>query len=324
MKKLFFLCTLILVVVLGACASDSSDAPQDSDTDLDKAQEAVDLSPVRFGIMASIDAIPIVIAQERGLFEAAGLDVELEFFANARDRDAAFQTGNLDGVMTDLVAVGMFQEGGFNVRATGVTTGRFTLVTSSEVGGLEDIAGKTIATLQNGAPTLILDQMLASVGLTLDDVVLEEVPAVPNRLELLLNRQVDAALIVDPFSTIGVADGLHALIHNTDIDFTPIVTAFTEEFIETHPEALVAFYQAFDDAVDFLNESDNYEEYIDTVIDVIGFPEELRDNVDLPEFRHNHLPSEDTLALAIDWLRERDLITRDFEPSDFISDVAFR
>lgn len=287
------------------------------------AQADVEMETIRFGIMASVDAIPFVIAEERGFFEEAGVNVELEFFANPRDRDAAFQTGNLDGVMADLVAIGMYQEGGFDVRATGVTSGRFTLVTYNEINRVEDMRGKSVALAQNAAPTLILDQILRTAGLTLNDVVLEEVPAVPTRLELVRNGQSDATVLTDPFATIGLADGLHAVMSNTDIDFTPIITGFTQTAIEAKPDAIRAFYVAFDRASEYLNETP-IDDYVDIVISTIGFPEELRDSIDLPFFAPNHLPTDETIAIAMEFLRERGLITQDFEPSDFISDVAIR
>ncbi|MCL1948137.1 MAG: ABC transporter substrate-binding protein [Turicibacter sp.] len=307
MKRIFIL-TMIATTVLAACGNQTSDAGE--------------MPTLRFGIMASVDAIPMVIAQEQGLFEAHGVNVELEFFANPATRDTAFHTGNLDGVMADLVAIGMYLESGFEVRATGVTSGRFTLVTYEELGSLEDMRGRSVATATNASPTFILDRMLASVGMTLDDIVIEEIPSVPTRLELVQNGQVDAAVLTDPFATIGQSEGAFALIHNTDIDFTPIITGFTQEFIDGHPEAIRHFYAAFDEASRQLNEGVT-EETIDLIIEAIGFPAHLRENIQLPYFRDNHLPSDETLDLAIEWLVSRGLVTMDLNPQDLISTVAF-
>ena len=58
-----------------------------------------------FGAMGSIDAVPLVIAQEKGYFEEEGLNVNLEIFTAAKDRDAALQAGELDGVLADEAAI---------------------------------------------------------------------------------------------------------------------------------------------------------------------------------------------------------------------------
>ena len=77
-------------LTLTACQSDKSEGASTS-----QEGEAVTLN---FGAMGSIDTIPFVIAQENGYFEEEGIKVNLELFNAAKDRDAALQAGQLDGV----------------------------------------------------------------------------------------------------------------------------------------------------------------------------------------------------------------------------------
>ena len=90
--KNLFLATLTVMVglTLTACGSEKTQQPSTTQTD-----ETITLN---FGAMGSIDAVPLVIAQENGYFKEEGLNVNLEMFTAAKDRDAALQAGQLDGV----------------------------------------------------------------------------------------------------------------------------------------------------------------------------------------------------------------------------------
>lgn len=51
--------------------------------------------------MASIDYLPIAVAQAKGYFEKEGLTLNLQKFFSPNERDAALQSGALDGCVID-------------------------------------------------------------------------------------------------------------------------------------------------------------------------------------------------------------------------------
>ena len=53
------------------------------------------------GIMPSVDYLPIAIASEQGFFDDS---VELVRFSSPMERDAALQTGSVDGSITDYMS----------------------------------------------------------------------------------------------------------------------------------------------------------------------------------------------------------------------------
>ncbi len=89
---------------------------------------------LKIGLTPAVDAIPYIIAGDRGIFRKYGLDVKLEVFKSAKDRDAAFQSSDIDGVLCDTVAVCLYRNAGFNVKITGVTDGDFMLVATGNRG----------------------------------------------------------------------------------------------------------------------------------------------------------------------------------------------
>ncbi len=106
---------------------------------------------LNFGAMGSIDAVPLVIAQENGYFKEEGLNVNLEMFTAAKDRDAALQAGQLDGVLADETAIAIYQNSDMDMQITGSTSGYWTLVatTESNIKSAADLKGKKIAISQN-------------------------------------------------------------------------------------------------------------------------------------------------------------------------------
>ena len=87
-----------------------------------------ELGTLKIGLMPDTDSVPFIIAQEKGYFAEEGLNVELHSFKSAMDRDSALQSGNLDGAVSDLLAVAFAKDGGFDVKVTSMTDGSYKLV----------------------------------------------------------------------------------------------------------------------------------------------------------------------------------------------------
>ena len=110
-KKLVATLTLIPTLMLAGCST-SSNAPEET------------LS-LKIGVMPAVDTAPIYLAEEKGYFDELGLDLTIELFNNAGDRQTALQTHAIDGAMTDLIAVATNINGGFDLKATTLTDGVF-------------------------------------------------------------------------------------------------------------------------------------------------------------------------------------------------------
>ena len=276
--------------------------------------------PLQIGLMPTMDSVAIATAYELGFFTAHGVQVELIPFSSARDRDSAFQAGALDGATVDLIAVGLFNEGGIPIRATSVTTAHFTLIGQSQYEDLESLADGTIMISYNTAIDFVMDQMLYTHGLSHDHIVREEVGNIPARFEMVRTGQAEAALISEPFATMAVADGLSVISDTFQIDFNPFALAFSLDIIENRADDLRAFYLAYDEAVAFLN-SNPIEAHLDMIVDLIGFPEVVVDYIALPTFLTSAVPSDEIVEIARRWLIGRALISADTNPADFTHEI---
>ena len=302
-------------LTLTACQSDKSEGASTS-----QEGEAVTLN---FGAMGSIDTIPFVIAQENGYFEEEGIKVNLELFNAAKDRDAALQAGQLDGVLADETAIAIYQNSDMDMQITGATNGYWTLVATeqSNIHSVEDLKGKKIGISENTMIEYLADDITTLNGIAAEDFEKVAIPAMPARLEALRNNQIDAAILPAPFNETAIADGAVEIetIHNTDIMIS--VTAFLNSVIEQYPQAIQGFYNAYNKAVDYINSTD-ISEYEDAVIKTVGYSEETRGNIILPKFKHNYLPDVEKVQKVFDWATAKGLLTKDITAKDVLNNVA--
>lgn len=302
-------------LTLTACQSEKSEGASTS-----QEGEVVTLN---FGAMGSIDAIPFVIAQENGYFEEEGIKINLELFNAAKDRDAALQAGQLDGVLADETAIAIYQNSDIDMQITGATNGYWTLVATeqSNIHSLEDLKGKKIGISENTMIEYLADDIATSNGIASEDFEKVAIPAMPARLEALRNNQIDAAILPAPYNETAIADGAVEIetIHNADIMIS--ATAFLNSVIEQYPQAIQGFYNAYNKAVDYINSTD-ISEYEDAVIKTVGYSEETRGNIILPTFKHNYLPDAEKVQKVFDWATAKGLLTKDITASDVLNNVA--
>lgn len=280
---------------------------------------------LRVGVMGSIDAVPLVIAQQNGYFEEEEIDLDLQIFKAAKDRDAALQAGQLDGVLCDEVAISIYQNSDIDMKITGTTNGSWTLVAGKDSGitNLNDLKGKKVGISENTMIEYLADDIALSNGLEVSDIEKVAIAAMPARLEALKNNQIDAAILPAPFNDTAVADGGIEVtkIYNKDIMIS--VTAFLQEAIDKDAHAIKGFYNAYNKAIEFINSND-ISEYEDIIISIVGYSEDMRGNIVLPEFKTNYLPAEENVQNVLEWSKNKGLLTKDINAKDVMSEVGIK
>ena len=248
-----------------------------------KEEVQTEKTKLTVGVMGSIDAVPLVIAEQNGYFEEEGVDLDLQIFKAANDRDAALQAGELDGVLCDETAISIYQNSDIDMKITGTTNGSWTLVAGKDSGitSLSDLKGKKVGISKNTMIEYLADDIALSNGLEVSDIEKVAIPAMPARLEALKNNQIDAAILPAPFNDTAVADGGVEItkIYNKDIMIS--VTAFLQEVIDKDANAIKGFYNAYNKAIEFINSND-ISEYEDIIISTVGYSEDMRGNIVLP------------------------------------------
>src|SRR4051812_47297227 len=124
---LFAILFVIFVTFVVGCGAENNEKAEA--TPAVKEDENVIL---KVGVMPAVDSAPIFLAEEKGYFEELGLDAEIQVYTNAMNRQSALQSGELDGAMTDVIALVNNVENGFDIKVTTSTDGSFPFLINYE------------------------------------------------------------------------------------------------------------------------------------------------------------------------------------------------
>ena len=320
MKKWFASIVGLLTVlfVLSACQKGSTATTASTSGTAD--------TPVtlRLGVMPSTDNIPFIIAQQQKFDTGHGVKLELEVFKSALDRDAALTAGKLDGVITDLVALAIYQEAGLATQVVAAPYDQFDLVSGDPaVKSVADLAGKDVIFSQRTGTAYAVAQILATAKMKADDINPVEIPQVPLRLEMLANKQATAAILPEPFVTMAKAQGMHVVKSTRDLGINPFAIVFTTEAIEKNGPAIAGLFDAYNEAAAYVTSHDKAD-YIQLFVDEVGFPASLIEQIEVPDYgKLTQVKVEDVQA-AFAFAREHQLLTKEINEKDLISNVYFK
>ena len=258
-------------------------------------EEAVNEGPVglKIGVMPAVDAAPIFIAQTQGYFEEEGLEVEIQVFTNAQDRQSALQTNAIDGAMSDMIALITNVQGGFEIKGTTLTDGLFPVLVRP---GFESDGSATVAMMEVSVSNYLADHWLSDTY-EMEKVFINEIPA---RLEMIKNGNVDMGIFPEPMATMGMISGLEKVSYETEV--CPDIFVFTQKAIDEKTGALEAYHRAIDKAVKDIQEDDGIAR--DILIEKLNLNPEIRDLMDLPEYKMTNLPDRAYVEELIDWTSE--------------------
>ena len=283
------------------------------------------LQPITIGLMPDTDSVPFIIAQEKGYFKEEGLEVNLQQYKSAMDRDSALQSGNLDGAVSDILAVAFAKSGGFDVKVTSFTDGSYKLIASKD-SGIQDVkglAGKDVSVSRNTIIEYVTDQILAKEnmdGMTGDSINKVIIPQIPTRLEMLQNGKLAAATLPEPMASIAVHNGCKYVTGADELGINPGVIMFTAKATDSKKAEIQAMYRAYNKAVAYLNQADR-SEYIDLVIEKGGFPPAAKDALKLPKYHEAALPKESDVMDCLSWLKSKNLISESYSYKDLVLDL---
>ncbi|MGB8454054.1 MAG: ABC transporter substrate-binding protein [Anaerocolumna sp.] len=270
------------------------------------------------GIMTDLDSIPFFVAKQQGYFAD---NIKLEIYQSPIDRDSALYSGNLDGSVSDILAVCLAKEGEFPVYATSKTYGRYGIVSEKDSGitSAKMLEGKEIGLSLNTIIEYVTDIMVSADGG--DPALLKKtpVPKIPSRLELLQNKQIDAVAMPEPY--VSAAGEAGEIIVNTSdkLGINPGVMLFTKTATEKKEKEMKEFYKAYDKAVDYINSTDP-KEFLPAVIKELGLPDSTLE-AELPKYEKTTLPDEEQVINAMNWLIDKGLLKQEYTYNDLVKEI---
>jgi NitT/TauT family transport system substrate-binding protein len=321
------LVTALAVSLLAACSPAAQPPAQGSSAVTTATPKPVTPLKIRLGNLPTEDILPLWVAQQKGLIAGAGITLEIVPFQSAQERDAAFTAGAIDGFMGDIVAVGELQNAGFKNRIATVclgatpAEGRFGIVSApgSGVTSLKQLANVPVGTSSGTVQEYVLDGLMAEAGVPAAKVKKEEVKKVPERFQLLMNSQLKAAALPEPFLSLAVKQGAHLVAADTKgKNLSQTVLAFSDVFLAKAEgaEAVERLLEAWDKGAALVNASPNA--YRALLVEKARLPKPVASSYKINAYPLHKLPTEAEVNAVLSWMGQKKLVKGALLPADIL------
>lgn len=285
---------------------------------------STELQPLTLGMLPTLDGLPFHIAKAQGIYDSLGLDLTILSFKSAYDRDAAFQSKSLDGMITDYLSAVTQQA--IHHTDLGIilkNDGYFCFIVSKEssINQLQELKEKNIAVSRNTIIEYATGQLLNKAGISQAEVNKPEITQLPLRLQMLQYDQIDASFLPDPAASIAMNARHRSLISTQElgIDFT--VTAFSREAINEKRREIELLITGYNLGINYIKMHPQ-KEWKQVLIE-IGVPENLTGLIALPVYRKAERPSADALDKAVTWLKTNNRIPQTYSGYKSLIDTTF-
>jgi NitT/TauT family transport system substrate-binding protein len=242
----------LLSLVAAGCGDDSGDDTADaaSDTTGAAGEEATPSGgTLQVGYSAWPGWYPLVVAEEQGFFEDAGVDVELTFFASYIASLDALVAGELDVNAQTLNDTIFSVSAGAKQKIFVVgdnSTGNDAVICDESITSVADLAGKSIAAEAGVVDHFLLLQGLAEEGLTEDDIEFSGL-ATDAAAAAFAGGEFDCVAVFAPFTVQALERaGSHVLFSSADFPGSiPDHFVATADAVEGKSAELQKFVEAW-------------------------------------------------------------------------------
>lgn len=275
-----------------------------------------DSEPLRIGVLPILDTLPMFVAEQQGLFDEEGVKIEFVNAASAAERDQLFQAGEVDGFITDLVALALYNRESpqvVAVRYAMIPTpsfAQFRVMAAKQAGISEPkhLAGVQIGISQGTVIEYVTDRMLQAEGLSPEEIETLAVPKIPERMALLRSGELDAATLPEPLASLVMQDGAVVVVDDTDhLQVSCSVYAFRRKTLDERPQAVRGFLEAVSRASRAINKDKS--RWSNLLAEENLVPQPLIGSYELPDYPDDSAPSRAQFSDAVAWLQQGDRLS---------------
>ncbi|MGC7846990.1 ABC transporter substrate-binding protein [Desulforudis sp. 1088] len=284
--------------------------------------------PLRLGMLPITDNLPFWVAEAKGYFGDAGVEVELVHFPSALERDTAIQAGQIDGALGDIIAVAQLNAGGSPVKIVsigqGVTAeeGRFAILASpkSDITEPSQLKGVPVACSLKTIMEYVVDELLVSAGLGPEEIKKVQIAKIPQRLDALLNGTVQAAVLPDPIAALAEVKGARVIVEDTaGANITQTVIYFRQETLDHNGRAVKKLMQAYARAVEDIQASPRA--YDTLLAEKARVPAPVLENSNHGMkvlFSPPQVPTEEQISRVVEWMTAHGILAKPMRYDDLV------
>ncbi|MBF2047982.1 MAG: ABC transporter substrate-binding protein [Elainella sp. C42_A2020_010] len=266
-----------LAIVAHGCSQSQAEAPQPAGT-TNSATENPGKISIGFWPVAS--GLPLFVADKRGYFKDAGLDVEVVKFASPNQVAEALIAGRLQGTgngvasgvlgLSEITSPGLFKIIAANPSNVDYKLDQVIVAKNSSIQSVADLKDKKFATGPGAQNLAIAEAILAAAGVTNPQVQQLEVR---QHVAAIESGQIDAAYTLEPTGTVGEMKGITRTLENGVVSKYILgdpkapwfggSAVLSSKFIQQYPATTKTYIEAYRRAIeDIRNKPDEMRQYM--------------------------------------------------------------
>lgn len=252
---------VLLAVVLGltaaACGGDDDGGSDAADAESsDEGTSGSGDDAIVLGYSAWPGWFPWKVAEEQGIFDEVGVEVELKYFTDYLGSLDAMSAGQIDGNSQTLndtlvgVSAGSDQ---VVVLVNDNSSGNDAIIVDQSINSIQDLAGKSIAAEPGVVDHFLLLQGLDSVGMTEEDIQFSGLPT-DAAAASFASGELDGVGVFAPFTLQALErQGSKVLFDSSDFPGTiPDFLVVSRELVDERPDDVQKLVDAWYATLDWI------------------------------------------------------------------------
>lgn len=331
MKVNRFILLVVVSLVLGslvtsACTSSTASPAGDNPAVTEAPPAGSELATLRIAVLPILDALPMYVAQQEGLFENNGIKVEFIPVASAAERDQVFASGQVDGMINDSISTLFYNQEQPQiqiVRMARTATSempQYQVLASPKSGftSVQDLKGVEIGISQGTVIEYVTERLLEAEGFTPEEIKSIAVPKIADRMTLLESGELKAATLPDPLSSLASQQGAVLMVDDTrHPEYGYSVYSFSKKLIDENPEAVRSFLAVIEAATQQINAEPTKWDNLLTEKQLVPAP--LVGKYKIPVYPLASVPSQAQWDDVLAWAKAKGLVKNDVSYQELVN-----
>jgi NitT/TauT family transport system substrate-binding protein len=290
------------------------------------AQDSAAKKPLKVALLPILDTFPFYVAEDRGYFDRYGVTATAVPVGSGMERDQLMQSGAIDGMLNEMASTANFNRERTQVKIISSARKayphyplfRILAAPGSAISSPADLRNVPVGISKNTIIEYVTDRLLAAGGLTPDQISKRSVPAIPERYQLLLQRQLKAGTLPDPLAKSAIEAGAGSVIDDSAYpQYSVSVLSFHLDAIENKADAVRQFLKAWNHAAQDINADP--ESFRNLLLQKIRVPKNIQQTYQIPPFPLREVPSAEQWADVMDWMVAKGLLKAPIPYKDSIT-----
>lgn len=269
-----------LAIVAHGCSQPQSLTQASSPSAASSASSSENPGKIAIGFWPVASGLPLFVAEKKGYFKEAGLEVEVVKFASPNQVAEALIAGRLQGTgngvasgvlgLSEITSPGLFKIIAANPSNVDYKLDQIVVAKDSPIRSVADLKDKKFATGPGAQNLAIAKAIMAAAGVTNPQIQQLEIR---QHVAAIESGQIDAAYTLEPTGTVGSVKGITRVLENGVVSNYVLgdpkapwfggAAVLSTKFIEQYPETTKTYIQAYRRAVeDIQKQPDEVRQYL--------------------------------------------------------------